>query len=304
MNRSVVLMPPSSSSSAVVVGGVGADPAAAHHCGGDGDVGDNGGGASAWCHGDTPGQPPSGSGNAGSAIWNAYCGSDWNGEGDEFPWQEGYWVEFVFDFVVEDIEWILSLGHDPSGEYGAYVVICHAGEDGQWQWDWVVWEITPPVPPENLRDAAAARINPDPPSVETNPPFNERPAIVTLPTWLWINDPWEVITEEETQGLVTVTVTATPVVITWSMGDGGAAYCNGPGIPWSEAVDAAGTYCSYTYISSSADEAGAEYGATATLTWEFEWWINGAYQGVFGTLDLSTAFGVPVGEIQAVESNG
>ena len=41
-----------------------------------------------------------------------------------------------------------------------------------------------------------------------------------------------------------------------------------------------------------------------TVTWEFEWWINDSYQGVFGTVDLAAPFGVAVGEIQAVETGG
>jgi hypothetical protein len=41
-----------------------------------------------------------------------------------------------------------------------------------------------------------------------------------------------------------------------------------------------------------------------TVTWEFEWWINDGYQGVFGSVDLSASFGVAVGEIQAVETGG
>jgi hypothetical protein len=41
-----------------------------------------------------------------------------------------------------------------------------------------------------------------------------------------------------------------------------------------------------------------------TVTWEFEWWINDVYQGVFGTVDVAAAFDVAVAEIQAVETGG
>ena len=44
--------------------------------------------------------------------------------------------------------------------------------------------------------------------------------------------------------------------------------------------------------------------ASVMVTWEFEWWINDVYQTMFGTVDVSTSFGVAVAEIQAVETGG
>jgi hypothetical protein len=41
-----------------------------------------------------------------------------------------------------------------------------------------------------------------------------------------------------------------------------------------------------------------------TVSWQFEWWINDVYQGVFGTVDVPAGFGVAVAEIQAVETGG
>ena len=64
------------------------------------------------------------------------------------------------------------------------------------------------------------------------------------------------------------------------------------------------TDCSYVYEHSSYGEPDGRFEASVTVTWEFEWWINDSYQGVFGTVDLAAPFGVAVGEIQAVETGG
>lgn len=273
--------------------------AQANDCGGGGGIGDNGGSVIGYCAGESPGRPPSGT--SGAEVWNAYCGL-------YMPWRDGLWVDFSLELVLgddpDDFEYIVELGYDPSGRYGGYVVLCMDGDDIMAQWDYVWFTLTPPVPPTVIRDIAAARINPDPPSVGSNPPFNERPSVVQLQTWLWINDPWEVIQESETRGLVTVDVEAVPLHVDWSFGDGGFQRCEGPGIPWTEAADPAGTYCQYTFESSSADQPGAEYTADTTVTWEFYWWLNGRPMGPFGTLERTTIFAVSVGEIQAVESDG
>ena len=60
----------------------------------------------------------------------------------------------------------------------------------------------------------------------------------------------------------------------------------------------------YTYRHTTYGEPEGRFEASVTVTWEFEWWINDRYQGVFGDLDLSTSFAVAVAEIQAVESGG
>jgi hypothetical protein len=78
----------------------------------------------------------------------------------------------------------------------------------------------------------------------------------------------------------------------------------GPGIVWTSGALEDATDCSYTYDHSSYGKPEGRFKASVTVTWEFEWWINDVYQGVFGTVDLSAAFAVAVGEIQAVETGG
>ena len=164
--------------------------------------------------------------------------------------------------------------------------------------------MTPPVPPEVMRDVAAARLEPPSPDPETNPSLTSQ-AFVRVPTWLWL-DPasWLPIEASETRGLSTVTVRATPTHARWVMGDGGGITCVGPGVAWTSGASEDATDCSYTYEHSSYGEPEGRFEASVTVTWEFEWWINDVYQGVFGTVDLAAPFGVAVGEIQAVETGG
>ena len=64
------------------------------------------------------------------------------------------------------------------------------------------------------------------------------------------------------------------------------------------------TDCSYTFRHSSYGEPDGRFDAEVLVTWVFEWWINDAYQGVFGNVDRSAQFTVAVGEIQIVETGG
>jgi hypothetical protein len=88
------------------------------------------------------------------------------------------------------------------------------------------------------------------------------------------------------------------------MGDDGGVTCTGPGVVWSPGASEDDTDCSYTYLHSSYGELAGRFEASVSVAWEFEWWINDVYQGVFGTVDRSTSFAIEVAEIQAVETEG
>jgi hypothetical protein len=228
-------------------------------------------------------------------VWDFYCSA-------AGPYQEGDEVGFYEVAPVAEDE-IAMFGLDPTGEYVWYDVICWRDGRGDIEVQIIV-EVTPPVPPEVIRDVAAARLEPPSPDPETSPPLAQQ-AFVNVPTWLWL-DPasWSPIEVSETRGLTTVTVRATPTHALWVMGDGGGVTCIGPGVVWVSGASEDATDCSYTYDHSSYGEPEGRFEASVTVTWEFEWWINDVYQGVFGTVDLSSAFGVAVGEIQAVETGG
>ena len=268
-------------------------PASAHHCTGEGDIYQGGGQVIAECHGRTPGEPASGSVHE---LWEVYCAAS-VGE-----YEEGDEVELYASDPLSESD-VAYLGFDPTGEYWWWGVQCWRDGELVHAYEFAV-EVTPPVRPEVIRDQVTARIEPPAPSPETSPPL-ARQTFVQVPTWLWV-DPagWEPIEVSETRGLTTVTVRATPDHARWVMGDGGGVTCFGPGVAWVSGLPEDATDCSYTYRHSSFGEPEGRFSAQVTVTWEFEWWINDVYQGVFGTLDLSAPFTVAVAEIQAVETGG
>lgn len=269
-----------------------AAPAWADHCSGDGDIYQGGGDVVGECHGSDPGRPGTTSVHE---LWDIYCA-------DVGPYQEGDEVNF-YEVAPVDPEEIELLGLDPSGVYVWYDVICW--RDGRGEGDYsIIVEDSPPVPPEVIRDTAAARLQPPAPAPATSPSLADE-AFVQVPTWLWLDAAdWSPIESSETRGLVTVTVRATPTAALWVMGDGGQVACGGPGVAWFDGAAEGASDCSYTYRHSSYGQPEGRFDASVTVTWEFEWWINDVPQGVFGTVDLSAPFEVAVAEIQAVETGG
>ncbi len=101
----------------------------------------------------------------------------------------------------------------------------------------------------------------------------------------------------------TVTVTATPISVTWDPGDGSASVvCDDAGVAWQPGLGDDDTDCSYTYTQSSAGEADDAYRLSATVAWDLTWTINGIDQGRFATYEPTTTVDHRVGEIQSVGS--
>jgi len=269
-----------------------AAPAAADDCDGNGGIRDRGGDVVGECQVVLPGQPGDFTVNE---LWGIYCSA-------VGPFQEGDDVGFYEVAPLEPNE-IDMLGLDPTAEYMWYDVICWRDGDGAIEIQIIV-EISDGVPPEVIRDIAAARLEPPPPSPATSPPLAGE-TYVRVPTWLWL-DPayWSPMEASETRGLTTVTVRATPTDAQWAMGDGETLTCAGPGVAWTPGASEGATDCSYTFLHSSYGEPDGRFDASVTVSWEFEWWINDGYQGVFGTVDVVAGFQVAVGEIQAVETGG
>ncbi len=270
-----------------------AAPAQANHCSGEGSIRDRGGDVVAECHGQTPGTAGGGTVHE---LWEVYCAAAVG------PYLDGDEVVFSATDQLSSEE-VAYLGFDPTGEYWWWNVSCLRDGQEAYSFEFAV-EVTPPVSPEAIRDVAAARLEPLAPVPETSPPL-ARQAFVGVPTWLWLAPAgWSPIEVSETRGLTTVTVRATPTHARWVMGDGGGVTCVGPGVAWTSGASEDATDCSYTYEHSSYGAPGGRFEASVTVTWDFEWWINDVYQGLFGTVDVSASFGVAVGEIQAVETGG
>jgi hypothetical protein len=159
------------------------------------------------------------------------------------------------------------------------------------------------------RQQARARLEPAPPTFSVSP----EQAVVQFTTWLWIDESyWQPATASaSTPGGVSVTVEAVPVQVIWDL-DEGVQVCDGPGIPWSTTADAAyelqpetvrGTgnpACTFTFVNASSTRASGVFDATVTVVWEFSWSLNGTDRGVFGTVEVSDAWELRVGEVQTV----
>ena len=107
---------------------------------------------------------------------------------------------------------------------------------------------------------------------------------VGIPTWLWLpSGQWHPI--ESPPAAVageSVTATATPSSVSWSMGDGHSTPCDGPGAPYS-ASDPSNPPCGYTYRvdSSKQPQRGSSpndryFTVRGTVTWTISWTCTGA----------------------------
>lgn len=280
-------------------------PAAAHHCATSTDIFQSGGEASADCHLRQPDEDGSSQYSlTPEQQWNRYCHYQID-TGSEVDYADTATVNYSYQGNVSE-ERLAQLGYDPTGTYGSFIAFCNhpvpgeSGVGGEF-----IYTIVPPVPVEDLRAIAKARILIDDPPVETNPSFTDRFTLVNIETWLWVDEAYwnEDNTESETAGFVTVSVWAEPESMTWSLDDpdGQTDTCFDPGTPWTPG--AISTDCSVTFEQSSAGRGGDAFQGESTVTWIFSWSLNGADQGPFDAPFLATeTFDLQVGEIPAVES--
>ncbi|MBE1534230.1 hypothetical protein H4W34_004063 [Actinomadura algeriensis] len=91
---------------------------------------------------------------------------------------------------------------------------------------------------------------------------------VRTETVLWVDGFQVVRTQPISAGDQTVQATATPVSVTWSLGEK-QLVCEDGGGQNSES-------CTYTYQRSSAGQPGGSYKITATITWDVTWTCEGS----------------------------
>jgi hypothetical protein len=129
--------------------------------------------------------------------------------------------------------------------------------------------------------------------------------LVNLPTWLWL-DPqtWTAQSATATVPGISVTATATPTFVTWSMGDGNIVTCTGPGTAYAPSANPSSRSpsCGYTYRRASSGQPDSTFTVTATVHWSVTWAGNGQ-GGTFADLATTTAAGVPVTESQALNTH-
>ena len=178
-------------------------------------------------------------------------------------------------------------------------VICPGS--GVVRWVGAPGAAAPVVDPRALAVEALGRAPIPEPAIGLSPPAGED-QIVNLPTWLWVGD-WQPVTTTATAGGVTVTVTATPDRVLWSMGNGDRVSCAGPGRPYDPATASSGQgpSCSYIYRAGSARAPGGTFRLSATTTWRIAWDASGiAAAGGLPPVSRTSSVTVRVAEIQAL----
>ncbi|SFK89050.1 hypothetical protein SAMN05421835_1424 [Amycolatopsis sacchari] len=140
------------------------------------------------------------------------------------------------------------------------------------------------------------------PAISANPAGDQ---LVNLPTWMWLSSGWGPVSTTASVPGVSVTATATPGFVTWSMGDGSTVVCNGAGTPYSVGTDPAAPSpdCGHVYHRSSAAQPGQAFGVTATVHWTVTW--SGAGQGgTFPEMTTTSTESFRVAESQALNNGG
>jgi hypothetical protein len=167
----------------------------------------------------------------------------------------------------------------------------------------VIWvpDGQPAVPPAVLAQEAYRWLPVQPPAIRTSPAADQ---VVNVPTWLWV-DPasWGTRTATASVPNQSATVTATPVKVTWTMGDGRRVVCAGPGTPYRGGDPAAPSPdCGHVYRRSSAGQAGLAYPVTATTSWRISWVASGvvAASGTLAPLERTATTSLRVAEAQTV----
>jgi len=137
------------------------------------------------------------------------------------------------------------------------------------------------------------------PSPEFSPPAASVRTLVGVDTWFWVPEAdWAPVEATAEAGTVSVTATATPVLLRFEPGDGSAAVtCPGPGEPWTNDAE---TSCSYTYQWVSAHHPDGRWPAAVQVEWEVTWSASTGHSGVLEPFVMVTDVALVVAEAEAV----
>jgi hypothetical protein len=196
----------------------------------------------------------------------------------------------------------------PPGEAGSYYDVTCVGFTGLGTGGGVVWLSagTAPAPalpaPAVLAAQAAGELTLPGPGIQANPsPGVEQ--LVGVPTWLWLEEGWQPVAATAAVPGESVTATATPTSVAWSMGDGSTVDCAGPGTPYvaSDNPSASSPTCGYTYATPSVGQSDGAFEVTATITWSITW-AGGGQAGTEPALTTISRAAFRVTESQAINT--
>jgi len=160
---------------------------------------------------------------------------------------------------------------------------------------------TPPGPALLAGEAVRALRLPAP-VIRMNPAA-PAPQLVFVATWLWL-DPAGYRPRAATASVpgLSVTATATPTTVTWSMGDGTTVTCAGPGTAWTPGTDpaAASPTCGHTYTHAVGPDT---ITVRASITWTVSW-AGGGASGVVPAVTSTATIPVRVAAAPTVITGG
>lgn len=156
--------------------------------------------------------------------------------------------------------------------------------------------------PAQLADRARRQLKLPTPTIAVSPAGTQ---LVNLPAWLWLDGGWADASATAAVPGISVTATATPVSVTWSMGDGAEVTCTGAGTPFRPGGDPAAPSpdCGHTYGRSSAAQPGETFAVSATVHWTVTW-AGAGQAGTFPDLTSTGAAAFRVAEAQALNVGG
>jgi hypothetical protein len=222
----------------------------------------------------------------------------------------------VCTYTPVDLSAEAGFGVPPGGPTpGSWYLVQCPGLPGQSvSIEWIPAKGNVPPPPVTANagalaaEAAASIVLPAPEIVTSPTTFS----IVNLPTWLAVNPVmWHSYQATASVGAVTATAVATPVAVTWIMGDGGVVHCGGPGTLYEPDLPAGGqsSTCSYSYGRTSDEEPATDgdpndgaFVVTAQVQWNVTWTASGDAGG--GTLPSLTTRSTEAVRVEQVESVG
>ncbi|HEY6532015.1 MAG TPA: hypothetical protein VIY72_06910 [Acidimicrobiales bacterium] len=147
---------------------------------------------------------------------------------------------------------------------------------------------------ERAMDEARRRLDLPLPEPKVNPPTAQ---LVGVPTWLWVDGPWQESSATAAIGPVSATVTARPLRVEWDLGDGTTVTCDaGTRYDPSRPPDEQESSCAHVFTTSSHRLPGGQLMVTATVVYAVGWSAStGGGTGTGGDLgELTRSASIPV----------
>jgi hypothetical protein len=140
---------------------------------------------------------------------------------------------------------------------------------------WFVPDGQPVIDPAQVAQQLVERAPFEPADAKIAPPPSYH-TYISYKNWLWIPDAqWHDVTVSLTVAGATVTLTATPSLVGWDMGNGSGTSCVGPGREWLQGMpENAPTNCSYAYDEIE-DPKGDTWTVSARISYAVGWTCTG-----------------------------